>query len=185
VSIAGIQLSLAAAGSSSPARVYATARQDEKCAFVVDKLGATGAVNATNNYGKWSKEVMSKNGGEGMDLVIDFVGAPYFSENLAVCAKDGRVVTLGNMGGNKLPDGVDISAFVMKRVRYQGSTLRSRDPEYQGRLRDLFEEKALPQLKSGKFEVHIEKVMPWEQIKEAHQLMESNKTKGKIICTIG
>jgi hypothetical protein len=26
--------------------------------------------------------------------------------------------------------------------------------------------------------------MDWENIAEAHQLMESNSTKGKIICTI-
>lgn len=173
------------AEAAAAPKVFATTRQDAKCDFCVDKLGATGAVNSTKNEGKWSDEVTRMNGGQGVDLVIDFVGASYFAENLNVCARDGRVVTLGNMGGTKLPEGVDISAFVMKRVRYQGSTLRSRDPEYQGRLRDLFEEKALPRLKSGKFEVHIEKVMQWEDIVEAHKLMESNETKGKIICKIG
>lgn len=92
---------------------------------------------------------------------------------------------MGQMGGSKMPEGVDIGAFVFKRVRYQGSTLRSRDAEYQGKLRDLFEEKALPGLREGRFECHVEKVMGWEDIREAHELMESNETKGKIICTIG
>lgn len=184
VSIAGIQLSRAAA-SPAPA-VFATARQDGKCAFCVDKLGATYAANTTSAAdGKWSEEIKSHNGGRGVDLVVDLVGAPYFAENLAVCERDGRVVALGMMGGGALPAGVDMSAFVFKRVRFQGSTLRSRDPEYQGRLRDLFEEKALPGLKSGAFECHVEKVMSWEQIRQAHELMERNETKGKIICTIG
>lgn len=184
VSIAGIQLSLAA---STPApEVYATARQDSKCAFVKRELGATGAVNATANGGRWAEAVRDLNDGNGMDLVVDFVGASYFAENLEVCARDGRVVTLGSMGGSKLPAGaeVDLAAFVGKRVRYQGSTLRSRDAEYQGRLRDLFEEKALPGLKAGTFETHVERVLDWSRIVEAHQLMESNETKGKIICTI-
>jgi hypothetical protein len=28
-------------------------------------------------------------------------------------------------------------------------------------------------------------VLPWEQIQDAHRLLEENKTKGKVICTIG
>ncbi|KAG9716694.1 hypothetical protein KCU73_g15566, partial [Aureobasidium melanogenum] len=36
----------------------------------------------------------------------------------------------------------------------------------------------------GTFKAYVEKVMDWEKIVEAHQLMESNKTKGKIIMTI-
>lgn len=183
VSIAGIQLSLAAA-SPSPA-VFATARKDDKCRFCVDTLGATYAANTTTaKDGRWSEEIKSHNGGRGTDLIVDFVGAPYFSENLALCERDGRVVALGQMGGSTMPEGVDIGAFVFKRVRYQGSTLRSRDPAYQGKLRDLFEEKALPGLREGRFECHVERVMGWESIREAHELMERNETKGKIICTI-
>jgi hypothetical protein len=30
----------------------------------------------------------------------------------------------------------------------------------------------------------IEKVFPWEEVIEAHKLMESNQTMGKLICTI-
>jgi len=32
--------------------------------------------------------------------------------------------------------------------------------------------------------VFIEKVFDWEQIVEAHELLESNKTKGKLICRV-
>jgi len=103
-----------------------------------------------------------------MDLVIDFVSAPYFQQNLDVLNMDGKVVMLGNMGGTVLPDGVNIAAFLMKRARFQGSTLRSRTPEYQGKLRDLFEEKVLPELVDGTFKNPIEKVLPMEKIQEAH-----------------
>lgn len=54
----------------------------------------------------------------------------------------------------------------------------------QGKLRDQLAEHALPKFKDGSFKVFVEKVFEWEDIVEAHQLMESNKTKGKIICTI-
>lgn len=165
VSIAGQQLSLHAA-SPSP-NVFATARKDAKCDFCVKTLGSKAAVNTTSTE-DWASALKEANDGNGMDLVIDFVAAPYFQQNLDVLAMDGKVVMLGVMGGTKLGEGVDIGAILRKRARYQGSTLRSRDAEYQGKLRDLFEEKVLPELVSGKFKNPIEKVLPMEKIREAH-----------------
>ncbi|KAI4288749.1 MAG: hypothetical protein L6R35_001988 [Caloplaca aegaea] len=75
-------------------------------------------------------------------------------------------------------------AFVRKRVRFEGSSLRSRDEGYQRKLRNMFVEHALPRLRKWEMKVYVEKVLPWERIVEAHELMESNRTKGKIICTI-
>ncbi|KAF2455332.1 hypothetical protein BDY21DRAFT_73396 [Lineolata rhizophorae] len=179
VSIAGIQLSVALGAAA----VYATARADSKCEFAERELGATKAFNAKTS--DWAKEVLAATGGKGVDVVVDFIGAEYFQGNLDVLARDGRVVHLGAMGGVKLPAGVDISAFVRKRARFEGSSLRSRDEAYQGKLRDQMVEHALPGFRDGKFKLFVEKVFPWEQIQDAHRLMESNKTMGKIICTIG
>lgn len=101
-----------------------------------------------------------------------------------MAARDGRVVLLGLMGGGKLPDGVNIAPLLMKRLRVEGSTLRSRDEEYQRKLRDILVEHALPKFCDRSFTVFVERVFPFEQIVQAHQLMESNSTKGKIICVI-
>lgn len=89
------------------------------------------------------------------------------------------------MGGEKLPDGVNIAPLLFKRLRVEASGLRSRDLDYQKRLRDMLVEYALPKFCDGSFEVHVEKVFPFEKIVEAHQLLESNQTKGKIICIVG
>lgn len=178
VSIAGIQLSVADKASA----VYATARQDEKCDFAVRELGATKAFNTTK--GDWAKEVLEATDGRGVDIIVDFLGASYFQGNLDAIAKDGHIVHLGSMGGTKLPEGVDISGFIRKRIRFEGSSLRSRDEDYQGKLRDQLAEHALPKFEKGEFRVFVEKVFPWEKIQEAHELMESNKTKGKLICKI-
>ncbi|KAJ4346517.1 uncharacterized protein N0V89_010447 [Didymosphaeria variabile] len=178
VSIAGIQLSKA----DGAAAVYATARQDEKCEFVVKELGATAAFNTTTQ--NWSEEVLKATDGKGVDIIVDYIGAPYFGDNLNALARDGVCVSLAVMGGSKLPEGVDVSAFVRKRISFVGSSLRSRDEEYQGKLRDQLVEHALPRFKDGRFKILVDTVLPWEKIQEAHQLMEENKTKGKIICTI-
>ena len=119
-----------------------------------------------------------------MDVIIDFIGATYFQGNLDVAARDGRIVTLGALGGTKLKEGTDIGAFVRKRIRFEGSSLRSRDEGYQGRLRDTLVEKALPSIREGRFKVPIEKVFDWTEIVQAHQLMEANTSKGKIVCRV-
>ncbi|KAL2128532.1 hypothetical protein VTI74DRAFT_9046 [Chaetomium olivicolor] len=125
---------------------------------------------------------MRETGGKGVDLVVDFVGGSYFQRNLDVVARDGRICMLGLMGGRKV-ENVDLGALLYKRVRIEGSTLRSRDEEYQGRLRDRLEE-YLPKFETGELKVLIDTVLPWEEIVKAHQLLEENKTMGKIICTI-
>jgi NADPH:quinone reductase-like Zn-dependent oxidoreductase len=179
VSIAGIQLSVADGAS----KVLATARQDEKCEFAVKELGATAAFNAKSS--NWVDEVMKATDGQGVDIIIDFIGADYFQQNLDAVARDGVIVNLGMMGGIKLKEGTDISAFVRKRVTFKGSSLRSRDEEYQGKLRDQLVEHALPRFRDGRFKLVVDKVLPWEKIQEAQRLLEENKTKGKVICTIG
>lgn len=178
VSIAGIQLSVADSASA----VYATARQDDKCEFAVSQLGATAAFNTKTQ--NWAEEVRKATNGKGVDIIIDFVGAEYFQDNLNAIAKDGVIVNLGFLGGFKLPQGADISQILMKRVTFVGSTLRSRDEAYQGKLRDQLVEHALPRFEDGRFKILIDKVLPWEQIQDAQRLLEDNNTKGKVICTI-
>ena len=177
VSIAGVQLSKVGGAKA----VYVTAGADEKIDFCVNELGATKGFNYKTQ--DWAKEILEVTKGEGVDVIIDFVGQNYFQGNLNVAAKDGHVVMLGALSGTKLPDGVDIGPFVFKRVRVEGSTLRSRDPEYQRRLRDKLEE-YLEKFEDGTFKIHVDKVFPWEQVVQAHELMEKNVSKGKIICTI-
>ena len=175
VSISGIQLAKAAGASA----IYATAGSQEKIDFLEKELGVTKAFNYKTQ--DWASELQKVAAG-GVNLTVDFIGAPYFQGDLDVAARDGRVVLLGLMGGGKLPDGVNIAPLLFKRVRVEGSTLRSRDVEYQGKLRDTLVDHALPKFVDGSFKVFIEKVLPFEQIEEAHNLLESNTTKGKIIC---
>ncbi len=179
VSIAGIQLSKA----DNASEIYVTAGSQEKIDFCVKELGATAGFNYHTQ--DWSKEVLKATNGKGVDVIIDFIGQNYFQGNLDAAARDGHIVNLGAMSGTKLPAGVDIGAFVRKRLRFEGSSLRSRDEEYQGKLRNTLADHALPKMRDGSFKIFVEKVFPMEEIVEAHKLMETNKTKGKIICTVG
>ncbi|PYH47707.1 NAD(P)H-quinone oxidoreductase [Aspergillus saccharolyticus JOP 1030-1] len=178
VSIAGIQLAL----NSGASAVYVTAGSQEKLDFCVRQLGATAGYNYRDR--SWASDILDATNGRGVDVVIDFVGATHFQGNLNVAAKDAHIVQLGQMSGSVLPANIDISGILMKRLRIEGSTLRSRDEQYQKKLRDLLVNQALPKFKNGAFKVYVEKVFPFEEIAEAHKLLESNRTKGKIVCTI-
>ena len=178
VSIAGIQLSVA----NNAAAIYVTVGSQEKIDFCVNELGATAGFNYHTQ--DWAKEILKVTDGKGVDVIVDFVGQNYFQGNLDAAARDGHIVHLGALSGTKLPAGVDIGAFVRKRITFEGSSLRSRDEDYQGKLRNTLAEHSLPKMRDGSFKILVEKVFPWEQIVEAHQLMESNNTKGKIICRI-
>ncbi|KAK8114196.1 quinone oxidoreductase [Apiospora kogelbergensis] len=179
VSIAGIQLSR----DAGAANVFATAGTDEKCRFIETKLGATSAYNYKTTE-DWDRRILEATGGKGVDLIVDFIGAPYFQRNLNVAGRDCRWVSLGQMGGSVLPADVNIGPLLFKRVRIEGSTLRSREPDYQARLRDKLAE-YIPHFKEGgALKVLIDTVLPWEDIVKGHELMESNSITGKIICTI-
>ncbi|KAI0472559.1 quinone oxidoreductase putative [Xylariaceae sp. FL0804] len=178
VSIAGAQLSRDAGASA----VFATAGTDDKCRFVERELGVDRAFNYRTqpDWGRRVREAAPK--GAGVDVIVDFVGASHFANNLEAAARDARWVSLGMMSGSRLRD-VDVSALLFKRIRLEGSTLRSRDPEYQGRLRDRLAE-YVPHFESGKLRVFIDQVFPMADIVKAHEAMEANTSTGKIICTV-
>lgn len=143
-------------------------------------MGVTAAFNYRTT--DWSKAILERTGGRGVDVVIDYVGKDYFQKNIDVAARDGRIVLLAFLSGSVV-DKVDISGLLRKRVRVEGSTLRSRDEEYQGKLRDILE-KYVPDFEAGRLTAVVDTVLPWEEVQKAHELMESNKNKGKIVCTI-
>jgi len=131
--------------------------------------------------------VLKATDGKGVDVIVDFIGPETFAGNLRAVAKDGTIVSLATLSGPVMKPEMEMPNMVLffaKRIRYEGSGLRSRDEEYQGKLRDQLVEHALPKFKDGTFKVFVEKVFPWEKIQEAHGQMTRNETKGKLICTI-
>jgi NADPH:quinone reductase-like Zn-dependent oxidoreductase len=176
VSIAGIQLSRLSGASA----IYATAGSGSKCDFCVKELGATKAYNYKEQ--DWSQEILKATDGKGVDRIIDLVGGSYLQKDLDASARDGRIVCLSTMGG-KRAELTDMGPIVYKRIGIQGTTLRSRDEDYQGKLRDRLEE-YLPHFGTGELNVVIDRVFDWKDIVQAHRTMEGNSTSGKIICLV-
>lgn len=114
---------------------------------------------------------------------MDFIGAPYFDANIQSLKRDGRLVFLAFMGGAKKE--VDLAQLLFKRLHLEGTTLRSRDLDYQSSLVQGFVSSgALDRLVKGGDKLPIYKVFDWKDIKEAHDTMEKNLNTGKIVVTI-
>lgn len=99
----------------------------------------------------------------GVDVIIDPVGRTHLQGDFTVAKRDGRVVLLALMSGS-VCEKLDVAPVLVKRLRLEGTTLRSRTLEYQRELRDRFVEEALPGIVDGKFKIPVEKVLNWEDV---------------------
>jgi NADPH:quinone reductase-like Zn-dependent oxidoreductase len=157
VGIAAIQL----AKAHGAAAVYTTTSSQEKIDFCVNELGATAGFNyKTQDFGE---EILKATDGKGVDLIIDPVGQSHLQKDINCAATDGAIVLLAMMSGAIVKE-LNILPVLFKRLRIEGTTLRSRDLEYQRALRDKVVEEALPGITSGKFKIFIEKVFSWKDV---------------------
>lgn len=120
---------------------------------------------------------------KGVDVIVDFIGGPYFSSNINVLAADGRLALLALMGSGA-PAEIDLRKMIGKRLTVTGSTLRARRIEYQIELTRDFHSYAGPLFNSGVLKPAIDSVFDWSQVAEAHTYMEENRNSGKIILRI-
>ncbi|KAJ2014524.1 hypothetical protein GGI14_004798 [Coemansia sp. S680] len=96
---------------------------------------------------------------------------------------DGRMSLQGAMGGS-VAEHVNLLPILFKRLHIEGSTLRSRSLEYQRRLSEAFSRNVLPHIESGEMFWHIDRVFDWEDIQDAHRLMEAASFTGKIVIRV-
>ncbi|CDS14466.1 hypothetical protein LRAMOSA06635 [Lichtheimia ramosa] len=179
VGIAAIQL----AKNAGAKRIFITAGSDDKVAFC-EKLGATKGINYKKQ--DWAEEIAKETSNRGVDVIVDFVGKDYFEKNIDTLAIDGRMVILAYLSGGVV-EKVNIVPLLKKRLRIEGSALRSRSLEYQSRLRDELAKHVIDEhfaKSSNDYKLFIEKEFDWKDIKDAHLLMESNKTMGKIVVKV-
>lgn len=172
VATAAIQLVNAFNGIS-----YGTARSEDKLNKALE-LGLNYAVPLPD----FAAEVMKVTSGRGVDIVLDFVGAPYFKQNLEALAPLGRLVQIGTMGGYKAE--INLSLLMTKRIRVTGTVLRSRPMHEKEIVTDKFNKEVIPLLAAGKIRPVIDRIFPMEQAAEAHKYMESNQNFGKILLKI-
>lgn len=161
------------------ARVYATVGNARKQALC-EQLGALRAIDyRSENFHEVMREQTGK---QGVDVILDIVGAPYFSDNLRLLADDGRLVIIAVLGGAK--SDINLGQVLMKRLTVTGSTLRSRPVAEKGRIARALEQQVWPMLARRQIAPVIQDVLPLHAVAQAHTRLEANEAMGKLVLRV-
>jgi putative PIG3 family NAD(P)H quinone oxidoreductase len=161
------------------ARVFATAGSDEKCR-ACEQLGAERCINYRE--ADFVAAVREATAGRGVDLVLDMIGAEYFSRNLEVLAVDGRLVEIATQRGAKAE--LNIALVMQRRLTITGSTLRARSVAEKGIVAAQVYEHVWPLLESGAVKPHVFATFPLREAAAAHRLLEASTHVGKLVLIV-
>src|SRR5688572_450490 len=121
---------------------------------------------------------------EPVQVVLDSIGGPAFADNLAVLAPQGRLVLLGFLAGSRTT--ADLGPILRKRLEVIGTAMRIRTHEERKALVSDFAERMLPLFdrrieQAAPLRPVVQDSYPMSRIGDAHRLMESNETFGKVV----
>lgn len=148
------------------AKVIAAAGTDEK----LERLKELGA-DYVINYNKqdFSKETWYITGKKGADIVVDYTGKATWPKSILATRKGGRIVTCGATSGYEAV--TDLRYVWTREISIIGSNGWERS--------DLIT--LLDLVKSKRLKPIIDRVLPLDEIREAHRLIEEREIFGKII----
>ena len=158
-------------------KVFGTSRTADKLEEC-EKFGLDEGVLVSNET-KFAEIIKEKNDGKGVDVVLDLVGAGYFQANLESLNVKGRIILVGTTSGARAE--INFSQVMSKRARIIGTVLRSRSTPEKAEATRKFAEEALQLFASGKLKPNIDKVFKIEDVRKAHEYLESNASFGKIV----
>ncbi|ANH37839.1 Phthiocerol synthesis polyketide synthase type I PpsC [Nocardioides dokdonensis FR1436] len=160
------------------ARVLTTGGTPEKLQFCAD-LGA----DVTIDYREQDfVEVARASTDGGVDVILDNMGAKYLARNVDALALEGRLVVIGMQGGTKAE--LDLGKLLRKRGAVIATSLRSRPVESKAAICAAVVEHVWPLVAEGRVRPIVHGTMALEQVREAHELMESGAHTGKILLTL-
>ena len=91
--------------------------------------------------------------------------------SIDACLSDGRIVLIGNLGGQQAT--VDTQIWRLKRINVIGGGMLSTSRENEERILQLVADKLVHPI--------IARTMPIEKAAEAHRILDSGKILGKIV----
>ena len=162
------------------ARVLCTVGTRDK-ASRAEALGAERAIRYRDE--DFVAVVREVTGGRGADVVLDNMGAAYLSRNVEALATGGRLVVIGLQGGVRAE--MDLSVLLTKRASVHATSLRARPEHEKAAIVAAVLAEVWPAVEAGQVRPVVDRVLPLEEVAQAHRLMESSAHVGKIVlrCT--
>jgi len=127
----------------------------------------------------WPDRVLTLTGGRGVDVILDLVGAAYLAGNQRVVAERGRHIVVGVPAGSEAT--LNLRVLMGRRASIRGTVLRARPVAEKSAVAAAFVREVLPGFVSGTLAPVIDRVLPASEVAEAHRLLESNRSFGKIL----
>ncbi|HEY8828152.1 MAG TPA: NAD(P)H-quinone oxidoreductase [Jatrophihabitantaceae bacterium] len=159
--------------------VFATAGTPRKVEFCRE-LGADVAINYRDEV--FEDRVLAETGGQGVDVVLDNMGALYLPRNISSLAVGGRLVVLGLQGGRK--GELDLGALLAKRATVLAAGLRSRPLQQKAEIAAETVHAVWPLIESGAVRPIIDRILRIDDAAEAHRLVESSEHIGKVLLRV-
>lgn len=160
------------------AKLYTTVGNPQK-QQACEALGAKALLYPEAN---WADQILALRDGQGLDVVLDMVGAPYLADNIRLLAPDGRLsqvaVSKGSLAELNLRD------VMVKRLTITGSTMRPLAVARKKEIADRLLAEVWPLYQSKQLKPIIHTILPLAKAAEAHHLMESSQHIGKIMLII-
>ena len=147
-------------------RVITTAGNESK----LEKGRALGADYGINHYKqKIAEEVRKITSKEGVDIVVEHVGAATWDESMKCLKAGGTLVTCGATTGPGV--GIDLRHLFARQLRILGS--------YMGTMGELNE--VLGQVFAGRLTPVVDSTFPLSEIRAAHEYLEKSQMFGKVV----
>lgn len=121
-------------------------------------------------------------GHQGVDLILDPVGANYFPSNLHLLREQGRLIIIGLLSGSESE--ISLGRLLRKRLQVIGSVLRSRSLAEKIEITKEFRSRVWPLFDDNKLHPIIDQILPIEEVEQAHRLLETNQTIGKVVLLV-
>lgn len=141
-----------------------------------------GADHALDYHEDWVEQVRTITGGHGVDVILDVVGAAYLEPNVNALAVDGRIVVIGLQRGTK--GTLDLGKLLGKRGQVIATALRSRPVEQKSAICTRVDERIWPLFRDGRVVPAPERRFDLAEAGEAHALLESGESIGKVLLVI-
>ncbi len=121
------------------------------------------------NEGDWGKRVWADTGKRGVDLALDSVGEAVWGQCLKALAVRGRLVTIGATTGAR--GDTEIRLVFWRQLSILGSTMGTPE-DYRTAMDLVFQ---------GKVKPVIHAVLPLEEARRAHEMLEAGEVFGKLV----
>lgn len=173
VGIAAVQLVRALGGTA-----LGTSRSAAKLERL-RALGLTHGFDTTPGLASLPEWVRGASSGRGADVALDLVGGDYVAATLRALAPRGRLILIGLLAGRE--SALPLDVVLRNRLTIRGTVLRARGVDERANDARAFAGAVIPLLQRGDVRPVVDSVFPLDDIRGAHERMESNATFGKIV----